>query len=157
MGSKGVVTMVKEPEAEGETSNGNEILIQVYMSRLAKRVREARRHSNLKQSELGMLIGSNQSYIHLIEASQANVTLKNLVRLGQALNVNPENLLMPDQSFPILNVEKIQEVFLLVQKSIQEMRSTANYIARNDDILHQLHALLTEHIENLKIASISES
>jgi len=157
MGSEGVATMAKEPETEVEATDNNEALSLVYMARLARRVREARRHLKLKQSELGAMIGSNQSYIHLIEASQGNVTLKNLVRLGAALDLKPENLLMPDQVLPLLDETKIQQLALLTEISIHEMRSTMSNMGKIDQILQQLHALLTQHAESLKATSISES
>lgn len=149
--------MAKEPETEEEeASDSNEALTSIYMSRLARRVREARRRAKLKQSDLGTLIGSNQSYIFLVEAAHANVTFKNFIRIAHALNVNPEDLLKPDQTVPVVNEEKVQELSSLVQSSILEMRSTNNNIAKIDEILHRIRALLTEHSENLKATSPSE-
>ena len=148
--------MANEPETEGENSASNEALLLVYMSRLAKRVREARRRAKLKQSELGELIGSNQSYIFVIEASKGNVTLKNLVNLAQALHVNPEDLLMPDKTSPTLDAQKVQELSALVHTSIQEVCSTNNNVAKINEVLHQVYSLLSEHSESLKGASTPE-
>ena len=148
--------MANEPETEGENSASNEAMLLVYMSRLAKRVREARRRAKLKQSELGELIGSNQSYIFVIEAAKGNVTLKNLVNLAQALHVNPEDLLMPDKISPTLDAQKVQELSALVHTSIQEVCSTNNNVAKINEILHQVYALLSEHSESLKGASTPE-
>ena len=148
--------MANEPETEGENSASNEAMLLVYMSRLAKRVREARRRAKLKQSELGELIGSNQSYIFVIEASKGNVTLKNLVNLAQALHVNPEDLLMPDKTSPTLDAQKVQELSALVHTSIQEVCSANNNVANLNEVLHQVYALLSEHSESLKGASTPE-
>jgi len=149
--------MAKGPETEVETSDSNEALSLVYMSRLGRRVREARRHLKLKQSELGAMIGSNQSYIHLIEASQGNVTLKNLVRLGAALDVKPENLLMPDQVLPLIDEVKIQQLALLSETSIKEMRFAMSNMEKIDQTLQQLHTLLTKREESLEATPISEN
>ncbi len=157
MGSKEVVTMAKEPETESETSDSNEALTLVYMSRLAKRVREARRNTKLKQSELGAIIGSNQSYIHIIEASRGNVTLKNLVHLGQALGIKPEDLLKPDETLPVIDAIRIQQLSSLVQESIQEVHCIMSNIEKINNILQQVCELLTEDAENLKKASAPES
>lgn len=149
--------MAKEPETEGENPASNEALLQVYMSRLARRVREARRRAKLKQSELGELIGSNQSYIFVIEASKGNVTLRNLVNLAQALHVSPEDLLKPDKVLPVIDAERVRELSTLVHVSIQEVCSTSNNVAKVNEVLHQVYALLNEHSESLKAASIPES
>ena len=157
LGSKGVVTMAKEPEAEEESSDDNDALLLMYISRLAKRVREARIRAKLKQSELGALIGSNQSYIFLVEKAHANLTFRNFVRLAHALKVNPEDLLMPDQILSVIDKEKVQELSVLVQNSISEMKSTTDNAEKVSAILQHIYNLLVQHSESLKAPSSSES
>lgn len=142
--------MAKEPEAEEESSDDNDALLLMYMSRLAKRVREARIRAKLKQSELGALIESNQSYIFLVEAARANLTFRNFIRLAYALKVNPEDLLLPDQVFSVVDKERVQELSFLVQNSILEMKSTTDNAGKVSAILQHIYDLLVEHSESPK-------
>ena len=156
MGGTGVVEVAKEPETEGKTSASNEDLLPVYMSRIAKRVRDARRHLKLKQSELGAKVGSNQRYIFLVEAARANLTLRNLIRLANALDIKPEDMLMPEQTDLTLDESSVQHLARLVESYTQEMRSTASNLAQADQTLHQLHSLFEKHMESSRIARLPE-
>ena len=63
---------------------------------------------------------------------------------------------MPDKISPTLDAQKVQELSALVHTSIQEFRSTNNNVAKINEILHQVYALLSEHSESLKGASTPE-
>ena len=64
------------------------------------RVREARKHAKLSQKELARAIRSGQSYIVQIEAGEANITLKTLMRVAAAVSLSLRDFLPqehPDQ------------------------------------------------------------
>jgi len=82
--------MAHEPKTAGQTSSDLEVL----QSAIGVRVREARERAKLKQSELGVLIGSGQSHVFLIEQGSVNITLKTLLKLADALNVDLVDLLL---------------------------------------------------------------
>ena len=122
--------MAKVPKTEGEPPADDKGLQLI----LAARVREIRRNLKLAQRELAMLIGTKQTFIFLVEAGEANVTLKTLARLAKALDVNPTDLLMHNP-LPVLDDTKALKLSVLVQKSIQDIRMTANEFTKNADDL----------------------
>jgi len=129
--------MAKAPKTEGEPS-ANDKGLQLI---LAARVREIRRSLKLAQHELAMLIGSKQTFIFLVEAGEANVTLKTLARLAKALHVNPPDLLMHNP-LPMLDNTRALKLSVLVQKSIQDIRMTANEFTKNADDLKTIEETL---------------
>ena len=130
--------MAKKPEADDETSTGSQVL----QSILAVRVREARRKSKLKQSELATLIGSSQSFVFLVEAADANLTIKSLVKIAEALKTDPVQLLMSKETASLFDKNKTKQLSDLVQLSLQEIQTTTNNLAKVNDYLQQIHELL---------------
>lgn len=140
--------MAKDPVGDDETSVDDKSL----MSIIATRVRETRRSAKLKQSELATMIGSSQSYVFMVEAAEANITIKTLVRLAQALKVEPIDLLIDKQIIPNLDKERAQELFDLIGRSIEEMQTTthkvqaaAHSLTKLDELLQQVRDLLSTH------------
>lgn len=151
--SKGVVTMAKKPEADDETSTGSQLL----QSILAVRVRDARRRAKLKQSDLAALIGSSQSFVFLVEAADANITLKSLVKIAEALQTDPVHLLISKETSNLISRSKVEELSALVQLSLQDLHATTSNLAKINDCLQQLHKLLTDQKENLNVAPYSHN
>ena len=71
---------------------------------LARNTRIHRARLGLTQIELGLMSHHSQSYIALIEAGRANLTLTSLDALAQALNVPPGSLLTP-LDWPAIHAE----------------------------------------------------
>lgn len=144
--------MAKGPKTPSETSIDDRSL-QIILS---NRVREVRRRLKLPQHELGTLIGTSQAYIFLVESAEANITLKTLMRLAQALKVNPVDLLTENNTLPILDDTKTRELAALVETSLQEVRATTRYLTKIDEILHKVHALLTKPSEDPKESATAD-
>jgi len=145
--------MAKKPEVDDETSTGSQLL----QSILAVRVRDARRRAKLKQSDLAALIGSSQSFVFLVEAADANITLKSLVKIAEALQTNPVHLLVSKETSNLISKSKVEELSALVQLSLQELHATTSNLAKINDCLQQLHKLLTDQKENLNVAPHSQN
>ena len=60
---------------------------------LAKNVRRLRQATGLSQEELGARADLHRTYISSIERSERNVSLENIFRLANALDVEPSELL----------------------------------------------------------------
>lgn len=138
--------MAREPKTDDESSADDKFLRQI----LASRVREIRRSLKIPQHELASQIGTKQAYIFLVEAAEANVTLKTLARLAKALKVDPRDLLRPE---PLKEVDNLRsrELDTLIQSSIASLHDAVSSLARNasdvakvKDILEKIHGLLTE-------------
>lgn len=63
------------------------------VSVLGRVVREQRRAQNLTQEDLGELAGIHRTYVGMIERGEKNLTLSNLVKVSQALNITASELL----------------------------------------------------------------
>jgi len=60
---------------------------------LGERVRELRFGLGLSQEKLADVCGLHRTYIGAIERGERNVSLRNIVRLAQALDTTPTSLL----------------------------------------------------------------
>lgn len=144
--------MAKKPEAEDETSAGSQLL----QSILATRVREARRNAKLKQSDLAALVGSSQSFIYLLEAADANITLKSLVKIAEALQTDPVSLLTSKEALSFVDKNKVEELTGLIHLSLQELHVTTSNLIKINDFIQKMHKILTDQKEVLNIASPSQ-
>jgi len=61
-------------------------MTQDYPARIGTLIRDARRHQDLSQSELGDLLGTSQSAIARIEQGKQNLSLEMLARIGASLD-----------------------------------------------------------------------
>jgi transcriptional regulator with XRE-family HTH domain len=59
----------------------------------AENVRKNRRLLNLSQEDLADRAGLHRTYIGMIERAEKNITLVNIQKIANALNVNIEDLL----------------------------------------------------------------
>ncbi|MGV8084522.1 MAG: helix-turn-helix domain-containing protein [Coriobacteriia bacterium] len=57
-----------------------------------RRLRRLRQERNLSQEELAHLAGLDRTYVSSCEAGRRNATIKTIVRLAEALNVDPSAL-----------------------------------------------------------------
>lgn len=135
--------MAKKPGTEDKTSTGSQLL-QSIVETIATRVREARGSAKLRQSDLAAIVGTSQSAIYLLEAADANITVKNLVKIAEALQVNPVSLLMDKETAALIDKTKVEEFSRLVQGALQELQATTNNLSKLNDALQQIHRLLAD-------------
>lgn len=135
--------MARKPGTEDKTSTGSQLL-QSIVETIATRVREVRGSAKLRQSDLAALVGTSQSAIYLLEAADANITVKNLVKIAEALQVNPVSLLMDKETAALIDKTKVEELSRLVQGALQELQTTTNNLSKLNDVLQQIHRLLTD-------------
>lgn len=60
------------------------------MNNITVQIKNLRKSKNLTQFKLGILSGFKACEISLIESSKRNVTLKNLIKIADALNARIE-------------------------------------------------------------------
>jgi transcriptional regulator with XRE-family HTH domain len=63
------------------------------LQRFGARVRELRRAKGLTQEELAEASGLDRSYVGSLERGERNISLRNIHRLADALEVDPRELL----------------------------------------------------------------
>lgn len=68
----------------------NEISI---LERFGKRIREIRLSKNFSQEELADRAGLHRTYIGMIERAEKNITLRNIEKIANALNIEIKELL----------------------------------------------------------------
>lgn len=61
--------------------------------RFAKRVREYRLSSNLSQEQLAELTGLHRTYIGSVERGERNISIDNMEKIAQALNISLVDML----------------------------------------------------------------
>lgn len=64
--------------------------------KFGKNVREKRVGQGLSQEELAELAGVHRTYIGMIERAEKNITLRNIERVANALNLTSDELLRFD-------------------------------------------------------------
>jgi UDP-N-acetylglucosamine 1-carboxyvinyltransferase len=57
-----------------------------YLHRIAKLIRDARKHRGYTQSQLAEVLGTSQSAVNRIERGHQNLSLEMLARIGDALD-----------------------------------------------------------------------
>lgn len=60
---------------------------------LGQVIRDRRRSKGLSQEELGEIAGMHRTYVGMIERGEKNITLANLVKVSQALDITASELL----------------------------------------------------------------
>jgi transcriptional regulator with XRE-family HTH domain len=69
---------------------------------LGRRIKALRLRQNLTQEALGERAGLNYKYLGAIERGERNPSLKQLLKIAQALKVEPHELLIVEQEEPSL-------------------------------------------------------
>jgi XRE family aerobic/anaerobic benzoate catabolism transcriptional regulator len=62
------------------------------LANLGRRLREARTKRGMSQEVLAALAGLNRNYVNQVECGRRNVSIVNLLKLADALNVNISTL-----------------------------------------------------------------
>lgn len=55
---------------------------------IGTRIKQLRAEKNMSQEELALISGLNQSYLSGVETGKRNVSILNIARIAQALNVS---------------------------------------------------------------------
>jgi transcriptional regulator with XRE-family HTH domain len=90
------------------------------------RVRHLRRLLNITQEELAARSGLDAKSVGCIERGERNITLRNITRLAQGLQVEPYELLLFDYE-PLVKEEKIRAKLGSLLKELDEKSSTLLY------------------------------
>ena len=61
--------------------------------KFGQRVRQLRKEKNLSQEELSFKAGVHRTYIGMIERAEKNITLINIEKIANALEISIDNLL----------------------------------------------------------------
>lgn len=69
-------------------NNNNDLLI-----RFGHRVRDIRKQNGLSQEQLSFRANLHRTYIGMIERGEKNITLRNIDKIANALNVNINELI----------------------------------------------------------------
>ena len=60
---------------------------------LGEVIRDLRRSKGLSQEEFGEVAGMHRTYVGMVERGEKNITLANLVKVSQALDITASELL----------------------------------------------------------------
>lgn len=63
------------------------------LEQFGERVRAERLRQGISQEELAARSGVHRTYIGMIERAEKNITLKNIIKIAEALGVKPSSLL----------------------------------------------------------------
>ena len=64
-----------------------------FLILLGNKIRKEREKRGLSQEEFGTLAKFHRTYIGMIERGEKNITLQNMAKFAQALNVNVRDLI----------------------------------------------------------------
>lgn len=67
-------------------------LTEIITERIGFNIRKCRERKNLSQQELGNLADLQRTYIGQVERGEMNITIRNLVKIAEALEVAPQEL-----------------------------------------------------------------
>lgn len=65
------------------------------VEKFAKHLRELREDRGISQTRLGELAGLNRNYVSDVERARRNPCLDNILKLADALDINPSELFRP--------------------------------------------------------------
>lgn len=63
------------------------------LEKFGEKVREERLKQNLSQEELAARAGVHRTYIGMIERAEKNITLENIEKIGNALDISLDKLM----------------------------------------------------------------
>ena len=65
-------------------------MIQKYLNKLGKNIKDIRKSKKLSQEKLAELVGKSRNYIGMIERGETNIPTITLLEIAKALNVHPK-------------------------------------------------------------------
>jgi transcriptional regulator with XRE-family HTH domain len=91
---------------------------------LGRRIKALRLRQELTQEALGERAGLNYKYLGGIERGERNLSLRQLLKIAQALDVEPQELLLVEQEEP-----SVQKLRAMVQGLLREAGRTELQLA----------------------------
>jgi transcriptional regulator with XRE-family HTH domain len=64
-------------------------------------LRRLREQRGLTQEQLGAAVGIHATYVGDVERGERNVSLRNIIRLGRALDASPSELVLAAEPYPV--------------------------------------------------------
>jgi transcriptional regulator with XRE-family HTH domain len=71
-----------------------------YLKRLGPRLRELRKNAHMTLEDLADKAGINPNYIARVERGEVNVTVQTLERIARGLNLDLQEILLPERQVP---------------------------------------------------------
>ena len=99
-----------------------EVIVSERAKRVGKRIKAMRMQRCMSQSEVAKMIGISQAHLSNIEGGRSNITLSNLLKLHDVLEVSMADLFvdidgdMKKQSGHDVDIEDVVKLFALLKK-----------------------------------------
>ena len=120
----------KRPKPGDEVNEAADEFLQAF----GARVKAARARSGLTFAQLAEITGNAPSYIFAMEKEGANITLKTLAKLADALQVSPRDLL-PEMSDEVLSLKAAGTLVTSLKEALKQRQLA------EDVVLERLYAV----------------
>jgi transcriptional regulator with XRE-family HTH domain len=70
----------------------------IVLVEFGKRIQKLRKEKNISQEKLAELAGLHRTYIGMIERGEKNITLRNINRIANAINIDIKDLFNKDNN-----------------------------------------------------------
>jgi transcriptional regulator with XRE-family HTH domain len=127
------VAMGREPKGQEESDKATDDIIKIVSRRLA----DTRKKRGLTQTDLGTRAGVKQSYIFELEEGSSSMTLRTLIRMARALEVDPRDLFPGGPLAPVTAAELQFLVSAIdrLTKAVEERTAYEKLRDRNEESL----------------------
>lgn len=71
----------------------------VILKSFGERLRLVRERRGISQERLALACGMDRTYVSAVDRGRQNITIVNMYRLAEALNVSPHIFLLPNEDF----------------------------------------------------------
>lgn len=116
---------------------------------VASRIRAARQNLQLTQYQLAAKSELKHSYLFELESGHANITLKTLLRVAEALDLDPVDLL-PQSDHPRLSGEVVDRLVLFCDQLSEAAREHQAIVQRELQRQLQIIADLKTSLEKMR-------
>lgn len=72
--------------------NDNTVHEQSLNVLFGQRIRQIRNERHMSQEEFAWMVGLHRTYLGQVERAEKNITLKNIEKIANALNIDPKEL-----------------------------------------------------------------
>ena len=72
--------------------NDNTVHDQSLNVLFGQRIRQIRNERHMSQEEFAWMVGLHRTYLGQVERAEKNITLKNIEKIANALNIDPKEL-----------------------------------------------------------------
>lgn len=126
--------MSKGPEKEGREPDDRDPLLIAF----GERVREFRVKAGMTQKQLGVKAETSQAYIYMVESGAQNLGVSVMLRIAEALEVSPSELLpeIPNSPPSDLALMRVANAYEEATKEFREFRK--EFLERADRLERNL-------------------